>query len=397
MDRKIKVLVIGDGVTPTGFSRVIHSIFGRLNPEEYDIHQLAVNYHGDPHGYSYKIYPAGAGGDVYGINRLNMFVNMGFDLIFILNDAWILDLYLGKLKSLYGVNIPKIVTYFPVDAGFLNPEWFKHFDAVTQAVVYTQFGYNEVKESIPDLEPKIIPHGVDTETFYKLDQTKEEIKKLAYPNKPEFYEDSFIVLNANRNQPRKKIDIAVAGFALFAKGKPENVKYYHHAGIVDMGWDIRRLSKLHGIDKRLILTNLESGVQRVSEERLNLIYNATDVGLNTSVGEGFGLTQIEHSATGSPQVVPANSASRELFEDCGILIPAKLEYALEKVTTIGKLVTPEDVAEKLELLYSNKDLYKERSELCYKKFTNDKYNWDIVAKTWDKLFKETVNDDNISD
>ena len=318
MDRKIKILVIGDGVTPTGFSRVIHSIFGRLDPEEYEIHHLAINYHGDPHGYNHRIYPAVVGGDVYGINRLSMFANMGFDLIFLLNDTWILDIYLENIKRIFK-EIPKIVTYFPVDAMFLNPEWFKNFDIVTQAVAYTQFGYNETKKAQPELDVKIIPHGVDTETFKKLPMEKSEIKKMAYPPKEEFYEDLFIVLNANRNQPRKKVDIAVAGFALFAQGKPLNVKYYHHAGIMDQGWDIRRLAKRYGMDKRLILTNLERDVQRVSEERLNLIYNATDVGLNTSLGEGFGLTQVEHSATGSPQVVPDNSASRELFIDCGLL------------------------------------------------------------------------------
>jgi glycosyltransferase involved in cell wall biosynthesis len=397
MDRKIKILVIGDGVTPTGFSRVIHSIFGRLDTEEYDIHHLAVNYHGDPHGYNHKIYPAMVGGDVYGINRLQMFAAGGFDIIFLLNDAWILDIYLDAIKKKFK-KLPKIVAYFPVDAEFLHAEWFKNFDIVTQAVVYTNFGKKEVKKAMPELDVKIIAHGVDIETFYKMPLEKAEIKKLAYPPKEEFYDDSFIVLNANRNQPRKKIDIAVAGFSLFAEGKPLNVKYYHHAGLVDMGWDIRRLADRYGINKRLILSNLEGGVQRVSEERLNLIYNATDVGLNTSVGEGFGLTQVEHSATGSPQVVPNNSASGELFKDCGILIPAKMEYALEKVTTIGKLVRPEDVAKKLELLYSNRELLKERGELCYKKFTSEKYSWDAVAKIWDNLFKSVLeDDDNISE
>lgn len=88
-----------------------------------------------------------------------------------------------------------------------------------------------------------------------------------------------------RNQPRKKLDVALTGFALFAEGKPENIKYYHHAGTLDQGWNVTKLAKTLGMDTRLIITNLNPGVQKIPADRLNLIYNATDVGLNTSLGK----------------------------------------------------------------------------------------------------------------
>jgi len=47
MEKK-KVLFIGDGVTPTGFSTVTHNIIRNLPKEEFEIHHLAVNYRGDP-------------------------------------------------------------------------------------------------------------------------------------------------------------------------------------------------------------------------------------------------------------------------------------------------------------------------------------------------------------
>jgi hypothetical protein len=39
------------------------------------------------------------------------------------------------------------------------------------------------------------------------------------------------------------------------------------------------------------------------DEIINQIYNLTDIGINTSDGEGFGLCQLEHLYTGAPQVV----------------------------------------------------------------------------------------------
>jgi hypothetical protein len=41
----------------------------------------------------------------------------------------------------------------------------------------------------------------------------------------------------------------------------------------------------------------------LSDEGINQIYNMSDVGINTSDGEGFGLCQLEHLYTGAPQIV----------------------------------------------------------------------------------------------
>lgn len=389
LGKKLKILILGDGVTPTGFSRVLHSIFSQFDPRVYDVHHLAINYWGDPHPYQHKIYPANLKGDLYGVRRLPEFANRDFDIIFILNDLWIISMYLENIKQSFQ-NLPKIITYSPVDAQELDADWFKHFDVVTQAVAYTQFGHDEIKKVMPEMDVMIIPHGVDGKTFYKLQGTKEEIKKITYPVLPEFYEDSFIVLNASRNQPRKRIDLALEGFALFAKDKPKNVKYHHHAGIVDAGWDVLKLARRYGMTERIILTNKEYNVQRVPDEVLNRIYNATDVGLNTSIGEGWGLPPVEHSVTGAPQIVPANSASKELFSDCGLLIPSDTPYTMERTNTVGRLVKPEDVAEKLNEIYNDKELYQRLSKAGYDKFTDDKYTWSSIARTWKKLFNSVL-------
>ncbi len=392
---KIKVLWIGDAVTPTGFSRVNHSIISNLPQNFYAIDFLGINYFGDPHPYQgIKIYPASNKGHIYGFNRITEFANKNFDLIFILNDLWIINEYLKLIKQSFK-KIPKIVTYMPIDSILPDESWFSNFDIVDKACVYTNFGHNAVKEIRPDLDFTIIPHGVDTKVFYKINKPKEEIKASIFNNNHRFAYNSFIILNANRNQPRKRIDISFEGFAIFAKDKP-NVFYYHHAGIEDVGWNIIRLanklSKKYGynVEERLILTNKEIGVQKVPDEKLNMIYNATDVGINCSIGEGWGLTNVEHAVTGAPQIVPDHSACKELFEDCGILIPTCMDFCLEKTITFGKLVHPEAVAEKLNFIYNNKELYNELSEKGIKKFIAPEYNWKNIGNRWHKIFMDLV-------
>ncbi len=391
MEKKVKILFWGDAVVETGFARVLHSIAKYL-PNRYDISWIGVNYYGDPHNYpGLKIYPAVLKGDVYGVNRFADVVGREKpEVIFMLNDAWVLGPMLDTVKNSYkDVSMPRVYTYVPVDAEDHDPDWYNNFDIVTKVIAYTDFGKTEIEKAAPRLKDKleIIPHGVDSSLFYRLPDSKENIKKSLYPNRPDFYEDSFIVFNGNRNQPRKRIDLTMKAFELFSNDKPDNVKLYLHMGMTDSHIHVQKLAKRFNIENRLIITNFKSGVQGIPVDRLNLIYNATDVGLNTGLGEGWSLTNMEHVVTGSPQVVAAHSALKELYYDCGLLIPPSMGFVLDNIMTTGYLVKPEDVAEKLELLYKDKELYRDLSKKGIQKFTDPMYSWKEITKRWVKLFE----------
>ena len=202
-------------------------------------------------------------------------------------------------------------------------------------------------------------------------------------------QDSFVFLNANRNQPRKRLDITLNAFKLFAEGK-EDVLLYTHCGVKDSSIDIAQLSLRLGIDNKLVLTNLHNGVQTVPVSALNDIYNSADVGLNSGMGEGWSLTNIEHAMTGAPQIVADHSALTEIYSDCGILVPTVTKFMFDNSMTVGKLITPEALAEKMELIYTDKDLYKELSEKSIKKFSDPMYSWEIISESWDKIFREVL-------
>jgi ABC-type Fe3+-hydroxamate transport system substrate-binding protein len=171
MKEKTKVLFLADQVIQTGFARVAHSIIEYL-PENYESSAIGVNYYGDPHPYSYHIYPASLRGDIYGINRIEEITKIEKpDLIFIVNDAWIQDYILDTIKKVYkDKTLPKIISYVPVDAKDHDSDWYKHFDIVTRVVAYTEFGKAEILKAKPDLADRIlvIPHGVDTKVFNKM-------------------------------------------------------------------------------------------------------------------------------------------------------------------------------------------------------------------------------------
>ena len=74
---------------------------------------------------------------------------------------------------------------------------------------------------------------------------------------------------------------------------------------------------------RLLLIDT-SGQSILSDEAVNGLYNAADIGINTADGEGFGLCQLEHLYTGAPQVVTDVGSYRAfLNEDVAMFIPVE--------------------------------------------------------------------------
>jgi len=395
---KERILWVSDLGVTTGFARVSHSIIKNIK-DKYNIDGFGINYKGMPHKIGIDIYPASANSmrDPMGFSRIGEMALSGrYDMIFILQDVWVISKYLEEIKARaakLNVEIPKIVLYFPVDAEEHLPEWYKDFDIVSQAVVYNKFGRVVASKASPDVNFKIIPHGVDTTIFRKTFANRKEAKKIIYGDSG--FNKDFLVLNVNRNQPRKRLDITLRGFKLFSDGK-DDVGLYMHCGVVDASIDVAKLAMriglLHddGKDNKMILTNLNAGPQNVPDEALNLYYNAADVGINTSLGEGWGLGAVEHAATGAYQIVPNSSACKELFDGIGTLIPIVADYTFDGIMTVGKLVSPEGVAAALEDSYQKFKAGKLNGDLGMKKFTSDKYSWKTISETWSELFNEVM-------
>lgn len=414
---KTKIFVVGDGVASTGFARVLNSVLSRLNQtDKWEIHHLAINYRGDPHPYNWKIYPAALAGnpmaDMYGMGRIMELLDyIKPKLVFMLNDIWVLPMYMEKIQEWH--DRYKVVCYSPVDAGPIDWRWIHALRDVDRYVVYTDFAKKVLEESVatwqahskePVKFPKIdvVPHGIDTNVFYKLEDLKDRhggtilsgklnAKRQIYPNKEDFL-NSFVVLNANRNQPRKRIDITVKGFSLFCKDKPANVKLYLHMGIEDMGWNIISLADRYRIDDRLIISNKENFLPSVPDDRLNLIYNACDVGLNTSFGEGWGLTNFEHAATGAAQVITGYAGGKEVFGDNAVLVKPSHFQTTEKVLTEGAILSETDVADALQKLYDDPTYLAEMSEKAYQVTQRPEYSWNSVANEFDRIFTEVLNE-----
>lgn len=391
-----KILIIGDAVAPTGFARVIRSIFEPLQ-RDYELHQLATRFDGGSHEYPWKLYPAGESGDGYGFNRIGRQIEqIQPAIVFLLYDIVYQVQYIEHLRTAQPQ--AKLVVYSPVESGPIAPEIIQRLEGVSRYVVFTEYGRREIESALQTVRENnptfqfpaldVIPHGVATEKFFPLPDKAEARRHLKLSDAE--HRDAFIVLNANRNMPRKRIDLTMKGFAAFAKDKPPNVKLYLHMATEDTGWNVLILAKRYGIFDRLIMTQADNSRPTFSDEQLNFLYNACDVGINTTTGEGWGMPSFEHAATRAAQIVPSHTSLADLWKDAAEFVDPVMTLTYPGNLTYAHIVTPESVASALQRLYDDRQHRDALAEAGYRNSTRPELNWNMIAGRWRQLFNEML-------
>lgn len=388
----MKILWISETLVPTGFARVSQSIVSRLN-KKHDITVLDWYQTDDSFNLGVRVTGKLHANDEFGIDKMLKIYNK-YDAIYILNDVWNINKYLAALKKdTDGIGLPKIIVYFPVDAKLHNPKWYENFNIITHAVTYTKFAKDVVGSAVPSLKKhiKIIPHGVDTNIFFKSPMPKADIRHQLWKKKT--LTDAFIFMSAHRNNTRKRLDITIRAFAQFLKITGAKDAWLHlHCGLMDFGVPIPTLIKQFKVDNRIMLTNNQVMMQNIPTDLLNLYYNAADVGLNSSLAEGWSLTNCEHAVTGAPQIMPNHSACKELFTGRGALIDTVADAMLDGSFTMGKLVDYKHMAMLMAAYYMDSKSKNEKSSFIndglrgQKYFCQKQFSWSAIADQWNELF-----------
>jgi len=336
--RRTRVLVWGDsGTSCTGFATVIrHLVKGLAATGLYEIDQIGINFTGDYYDraeHPCRLYPALAPGyrDVFGRDRL-LKVLAGedaalpgpWDILFSLQDHFVVDEIQGELAAararLAAAGRPLTwIGYWPVDSR-LRERWVTGvIMAPDFPVLYTSHGLEEVLRFDPAGERgyrqrlHVIPHGVDCGSFHPLpDAETAAFRERFCAGK--VGPGTFLVVNVNRNQPRKDLARTMAAFALLHGEEPESFLYLH-AAAKDVGGNLFEIAEdlglVHGRDWSCpVGFDPRYGVPVAD---LNRIYNAADVVVTTTLGEGWGLSITESMAAGTPVVAPHHTSIPELL------------------------------------------------------------------------------------
>lgn len=407
MTKKIKVLAYMDSPSvSTGFGTVSRNVLmGLHSTGRYEIDVLSINYWGDPHNFPFRLWPVGIGGpdnDPYGRKKVfNMICNMEFDILFFLQDTFILDLLPELNRQLKSMGKKyKSIVYYPID-GTPKKEWINNIAVCDYIVAYAEFAKALTKQVYPELTKDIyvINHGVNTAEFFPI----QDMERLNGFRKQYFgiNSDKFIITNVNRNQRRKDIPRTISVFKEFKKQVPHSLLYLHMAKR-DQGWDLEEVCKAYGLSTKTDVLFPENfgPNQGFPREIVNYIYNVSDCVISTTLGEGMGLGWIEAMATKTPVIMPDNTAMSEFItEDKGYLVKSGGTPSLYTVLNLDNevirpLVDVDDMVEKLVYVYNNRAEAMVKAENAYK-WATMRMEWQksIVPK-WIALFNKAYSELN---
>jgi glycosyltransferase involved in cell wall biosynthesis len=152
-------------------------------------------------------------------------------------------------------------------------------------------------------QARVLEHGVDTSIFKPVDCS-------AIKSKLNLPENAIVFLNANRNSKRKRMDLCISAFVQLCKRRPTEPLYLcllttnEFGGWYDFQTLIYHECRKHDffdVSKRVLIVDTSKIV--MTDEAVNEFYAVADIGVNTSTGEGYGLTALEHASLGKPQVL----------------------------------------------------------------------------------------------
>jgi glycosyltransferase involved in cell wall biosynthesis len=277
--------------------------------------------------------------------------------------------------------------YFPIDGettdGRLPASWIDLLRDVDIPIAMSDYGQRVVKHC--GLTCDYIPHGVDLDVFCPPLDREEAKARIGC-------QGNFLVLSDSRNQPRKMLPRLLDVFAKFVAHRPDARLHLHtdpadeftRSGIYS--YDVRADLRHLGIESKVSFTPgmvMKSG-RGVSLDELATYYQAADVHILASTGEGFGLPTLQAAAAGAVPMAGDYSASRELVNGHGMAIDIA-EWSENEFGIQRGLIDVDDAVRKLVTFYDNRDLLREHS-VRSRQFATA-YGWNKIVDQWDKLLR----------
>lgn len=365
----------------TGYSKVSHSLLKQLATLTPKVKTYHFGFQRHPSRASVRkvpdgilCYDAAANEDPkeegFGFNKIHEYLDMvNPDVVMIYNDALTICRFIEAMKYEPGKSSYRLWVYLDQVYEGVAPQLVDVIRRSAERVYcFTESWKNVFMNYGPAPDVRILEHAVDTTNLSCLavDAKLAIRKSIGVPS------DAIVILNANRNSGRKRLDLTIQGFVQALAKNPK----LHLMVATNMNpqtgahYDVQRIYieelKLNGLDTFPYIRNLilvdTAPPNVIDDDGVNQMYNAADIGINTSDGEGFGLCQLEHLYTGAPQVVSGLDAYKAfLDENVASFVPVAARSYFPGAMPLGfwaPTFRPEDVAKQIEHVVANLDTMK---------------------------------------
>lgn len=330
----------------------------------------------------------------FGFTEVAKFVddNGPFDVLLIYNDPVVISQILDKLKECKKPKTFKVALYFDTVYQTQRKVFINKFnEEVDHVICFTKYWEENVKSQGLKKPTYVLEHGLDPLMNFPVPK---KLARLHFGLKNE----DFIVFNANRSQPRKRWDIMLQAWAeIVSRHLNEPIKLLIGTHPQQGSWDLlevyehelrrRGISFQDGMKHVILIDN----PQQLSDEDMNILHNACDVGINTAQGEGIGLLTYEGGLIGIPQIVPNVGGLKDCFDKTNCLLVDPIlniytDYMTDGAPGLAEVCSPMDFAEAIDVYYADEDIRKKHGSLTREKIIKN-YNWDNLTEKLYKILK----------
>jgi FkbM family methyltransferase len=281
--------------------------------------------------------------------------------------------------------------WVPVDCSPLRPDLNANLRMGARGVLaMSKFGEGVLRKA--GYDPIYVPHGVDGKTYHPIDRidARARLQKRIDEDEPEIgYKvdlgDKFIVLMNSANVfGRKGFYEGLSAFAQFHTDHPASVLYLHTEITGARGENIDQYLKDLAIPQDAVVwpNQYFYGQGMLDGEWMNDLYNAADVLLQPSYGEGFGIPLIEAQMAGCPVIATNCSAMTELVLS-GYLVGGSSKFPY----VTGAYYTRPDIRELIKALSMSLHTQWDREQVSAKA---QRYDIETVMSTYMLPAFETI-------
>lgn len=309
--------------------------------------------------------------------------HFGADVVLSLYDVWSFP---PNVRMAFE---PPWIALIPIDGAPVSPFIQVQAKTAEYPVAPSQFGKEQFQKA--NIECDYIPYGVDCTVFTPGDK---EFARATLGIPQDVYLVTMVAANKGL-PPRKSWPEALAAFAQFHGRHPNTLLYLHTTkepfAPRKEGVFLEDLAIALGIPRQAIsFVDQEALAVGVPDEELAMIYQASDVLLSPSMGEGFGLPILEAQACGTPVITQDCSAMSEITSN-GIAVEPLQSMWIPQLSYWWQMASVEKVSDALEFIYLNwGDVDYARQSAEHGRTLALEYDWPHVISQYWKPFLEKV-------
>lgn len=318
-------------------------------------------------------------GDTWGVDAMIAHSeHFKADITISFQDSWVLNQELLN-------KIPRYVPYIPIDHDPVPPAILERVRPAYRIITYSEFGQQQLWNN--GYNSTLIPHGVDTNIFKKMDR-KETRKKYGIPG------DIFLfgMVSANKdNPPRKEFQRVMDAFKRFQVNHPKSGIFFHTIVEHNAGFPIISYATNIGIGTKIFFMKPYQTMMELEQKDIAGLFNCFDVLLCPSSNEGFGLPIIEAQSCEVPVITNNFTSMPELIRP-GITGYATKPGYKRYTPLLSFIASPdeEDLYNLMEKLFTDD---REKMGKAGRQYMIEKYDIDkLVKDKWNPLFEEIEKD-----